>query len=234
MTKQTTRANKQAVTIPHAKELAEHADKIRRLGKRIASDIVEIGARLIVAKKLAGHGHWLAWLDRELGWEEKTAERYMRVHQLVASRSDKLPDLLSVPVSGLYLLAAPSTPEAAREAIAEQVQAGEAVTVASVKDTIAEAKSDKLSNLKPDPHRELGRVLAEEGIDARPSLPPSEKILRQEIVAALDALKRIWDIDPKRLVAWDIATDRALAEYRVKFDAWIDAWITASKGRNAA
>ena len=36
----------------------------------------------------------------------------MRVHELAQSKSGKLPDM---PVSALYLLAAPSTPESARD-----------------------------------------------------------------------------------------------------------------------
>jgi hypothetical protein len=52
---------------------------------------------------------WLPWLDREFGWDERTALNFMRVHQLVG-KNEKFSDL-SLPVSGLYLLAAPSTPE---------------------------------------------------------------------------------------------------------------------------
>ena len=64
-------------------------------------------------------GGWLPWLEREFGWEETTALRFMCVHEL-AIKSGNLQDL-ELPVSGLYLLAAPSTPEEARAAVVERV-----------------------------------------------------------------------------------------------------------------
>lgn len=95
--------------------LAEHAAVIRALGKRVCGDIIEIGRRLTEAKRIAGHGGWLPWLKQEFGWTEMTATRFINVYDM--SKSNKLLDL-SLPVSGLYLLAAPSTDEA-REAVVE-------------------------------------------------------------------------------------------------------------------
>jgi hypothetical protein len=60
------------------------------------------------------HGRWLPWLKDEFGWQDQTARNFMQVFEL-AAESRNFRDL-SIPVSGLYLLAAPSTPEAAREA----------------------------------------------------------------------------------------------------------------------
>jgi hypothetical protein len=56
---------------------------------------------------LAGHGNWLPWLEREFGWTDKTAERFIQVANV---KFDKLSNL-DIGVSSLYLLAAPSTPE---------------------------------------------------------------------------------------------------------------------------
>jgi hypothetical protein len=114
-----------------------HADAIRELGKRTVEHIIEIGHHLTEAQKIAGHGNWLPWLDREFGWKEDTARRFMRVFEL--SKSRKLLDL-NVPVSALYLLAAPSTPEKARDAVLERAEAGGPVSVADVKATIATSK----------------------------------------------------------------------------------------------
>jgi hypothetical protein len=124
--------------IPHAKELAEHANEIRQLSKRVADDIVSIGRHLFEAKTLAGHGHWLAWLDREFGWAESTARNYINVFQMVALRgkSANFADLVSVPISGLYLLSAPSTPPEARTEIMERAKAGERIKVATVKEAM--------------------------------------------------------------------------------------------------
>jgi Protein of unknown function (DUF3102) len=65
-------------------QLAEHANTIRRLHKRAVGDIIEIGRHLIEAKKLAGHGHWLPWLEREFGWKEQSARNFMNVADLAA------------------------------------------------------------------------------------------------------------------------------------------------------
>jgi hypothetical protein len=91
---------------------------------------IEIGRRLIDAKVICGHGNWLPWLDREFGWKENTARNFMRVAEL--AKSAKFEDL-NVPVSGLYLLAAPSTPDSVRDDVLRRASIGEAFTVAEIK-----------------------------------------------------------------------------------------------------
>ena len=54
------------------------------------------------------HGNWLPWIEREFGWSGQTARRFIQVAE-AASKFNNLENL-SVDVSGLYLLAAPSTP----------------------------------------------------------------------------------------------------------------------------
>src|SRR5262252_856838 len=123
--------------------LAEHANAIRALRSRIVCDVAEIGGRLIEVKRLVGHGHWLPWLDREFGWNEQTALNFMRVHEFVEglSNSKTILDLvLTLPVSSVYLLAAPSTPQEARDEIIEHAEAGETPPVAEVKRIIERAK----------------------------------------------------------------------------------------------
>jgi len=126
--------------------LAEHAAEIRRLGKRVVRDVIEIGERLTKCKALAGHGNWLPWLEREFGWTDDTALNFMRAHELAKSRNFRD---LNLPISGLYLLAAPSTPKEARDEIIERAQAGETVPVAEVKRTIERTKGCKQPSNKP-------------------------------------------------------------------------------------
>ena len=110
--------------------LAKNANVIRALGKRAIGDVIEIGRRLAESKEIVGHGNWLSWLDREFGWGEITALNFMRVHAMVG-KSSKFEDL-NLPVSSLYLLAAPSTPEEVRDEVANRAAAGEKITVAHV------------------------------------------------------------------------------------------------------
>jgi hypothetical protein len=125
-----------SANVTHA--LAEHAEAIRRLGRRAVQDIIEIGSRLIEAKKIAPHGAWLPWLDHEFGWTERTARRYMSVAEL-AAKSDNVSDL-NVPISALYSLAAPSTPAEAIDEIAERSAAGKRLSISVVRQTIAAAR----------------------------------------------------------------------------------------------
>ena len=127
-----------ADAVPHP-ALAEHVAEIRRLGKRAVEDVIEIGRRLTLCKEIVGFGNWLAWLQLEFGWSEATARNFMRVHELVQSKCANFADL-NLPVSTLYLLAAPSTPDPVRDEVLERAAAGEHVSPAQVKEMKAEAK----------------------------------------------------------------------------------------------
>jgi hypothetical protein len=121
--------------------LAEHANVIRKLGKRVKEDVIEIGRRLKECKQLAGRGNWSVWLEREFGWSERTAQRYMQLYEFTQEefKYDKL-SVLELPLSGLYLLAAPSTPDEACNEIIQRAAAGEAISLAIVRDTISRNK----------------------------------------------------------------------------------------------
>lgn len=127
--------------------LAEHAAAIKTLGKRVVADVIEIGRRLTESKDICGHGNWLPWLDREFGWTDKTAENFINVYKL----SGKFENFsnLDLPLSGLYVLAAPSTPDEARTEIIERAQASEPVPVAEVQRVIETAKGRKQPARKP-------------------------------------------------------------------------------------
>jgi hypothetical protein len=126
--------------------LTEHANAIRRLGKQTIENIVEIGARLVKCKDICGHGNWLPWLKGEFGWTEQTALNFIRVHEL--SQSKNFLDL-SLPVSALYLLAAPSTPESARGEIMQRAKGGETLPVAEVKKIVDKHKPARRREQKP-------------------------------------------------------------------------------------
>ena len=42
--------------------LAGYTEKVNTLGRKMLTDVLEIGRILILAKKRAGHGHWLPGL----------------------------------------------------------------------------------------------------------------------------------------------------------------------------
>jgi hypothetical protein len=121
-----------------ARILRSHARHIERLGRRAVHDVIEIGRRLCDAKRRLGHGKFLCWIAHEFGWSERTAENFMRVYDL-SCKSEKFADL-NLPISALYLLAAPSTPDKALEEVAVRVGNGNGVSIAEVRDIIARGR----------------------------------------------------------------------------------------------
>lgn len=75
---------------------------------------------------------WAGWLDRELGLSDRSALNFIRIHQLAQDRSENFSDL-ALPVSGLYLLAQPSTPETVRDDVFRRASAGEAISFADIR-----------------------------------------------------------------------------------------------------
>jgi DUF3102 family protein len=127
--------------------LAEHAAEIRRLGQRAVMDLVEIGRRLAESRQLLKEeGCWRSWLKDELRWSPQTAGRFIQIYEL----SGDVPNLerLELPISALYMLAAPSTPPAARAEILQRAAAGERVTVTEVKAIVAKAKPEPKPKLE--------------------------------------------------------------------------------------
>lgn len=84
--------------------------------KRAASDIIEIGQKLVEVKAALGHGKFGDWLRAEFGWSDQTALNFMNV----ARRFGEIPNGLEFAPRALYLLSSPSTPTEAREEALER------------------------------------------------------------------------------------------------------------------
>ena len=77
------------------------------------------------------HGQFLPWIAAEFEMSRETSDNFMSVHKRFGD--GKLVNFTSFKPSILYALSAPSTPESVIEKAIEQVEAGEKVTVADVK-----------------------------------------------------------------------------------------------------
>jgi hypothetical protein len=87
------------------------------------------------------------WVRARLGWSRQKAYGYLQIYERFGTQNlSKRLDTL-VP-SVLFLISAPSTPEAARTEIIERAEAGESVSVAEAKRTISKAKGQQSA-----PHR---------------------------------------------------------------------------------
>ena len=61
--------------------LTKYAAEIRRLGKRVKEDVIEIGRILDQAQEHAGRGAWHRWVNAEFGWSDQTAYRFIHLYQ---------------------------------------------------------------------------------------------------------------------------------------------------------
>lgn len=65
----------------------------------------------------------LLWIEREFGWSERAARRYMEVADAFSHKSATVADL-TIDASALYVLASKSVPETVREEAVIRAEAG--------------------------------------------------------------------------------------------------------------
>jgi len=133
-----------------AQFVQQQTSEIKGLFKQTVENIIAIGQRLNQDKERLPHGQWLEWLAGEFSWAERTARNYMQVAQQfkTANFAD-----MDIAASALYLLAAPSTAEEAREEAIARAQAGERITVTAARDLRNKYIPTKLV---PEPEPGLG------------------------------------------------------------------------------
>jgi len=107
--------------------------EIKRLIRRSAQDIFDIGQGLIEVKERLGHGSFRRWLRTEFTWSIPAANKFMQVAQKFKSINFIH---LDIAASALYLLAAPSTPEEARQEALERAFQGERITSGKAKEIV--------------------------------------------------------------------------------------------------
>jgi hypothetical protein len=118
--------------ISEKQELHGLACEIRELTKLTAQAILTIGERLARAKKLLGYGRFLKWTEEEFGWSDRTARRFMQVHEAVGPKIEKLKLAnlanLEIDASALYLLACGHTPGPVVEEVLARARNGERIS----------------------------------------------------------------------------------------------------------
>jgi hypothetical protein len=109
------------------------ASEIKTLRKRVAADLIRIGRLLIVPRATVAHGEWGPWLRDEFDWSQDTAERYIGVVKMLDEGKLEIRSVRNLDVSSLYVLAQPSTPQEARDQVAQMVDQGNPPTPAEVR-----------------------------------------------------------------------------------------------------
>ena len=104
--------------------------EIKGLIRQTAQDIVEVGQKLAAVKRQLKHGEFRSWLKSEFNWSVSSATKFMQV-----SEQFKNVDFahFNFATSALYVLAAPSTPETARQYALEIASKGENITYSLAK-----------------------------------------------------------------------------------------------------
>ncbi|MBI1929653.1 DUF3102 domain-containing protein [Candidatus Poribacteria bacterium] len=129
----------------HTRQLVQQrTEEIKGLVKNIAQETIRIGGQLMEVKTLLPHGLFGEWLRFEFDWSADTAERFMNVARW-AFKNPQFADFGFGP-SALYLLAKPSTPEAARQEAIERAEAGEIISHALALAIIAAHKENQTEN----------------------------------------------------------------------------------------
>ena len=110
---------------------------IKRLYQGTVRNIVHIGEALLDVREKLVFGEFGAWLAAEFGMSERSARNYMNAARAVQNGNVAE---LNLPMSALYLLGAPSVPDEVRDDVIARAESGEQLTVAAVKEAIADAK----------------------------------------------------------------------------------------------
>jgi hypothetical protein len=121
-----------------AEKVKAAAERIRETVKRTVVDIIQVGDELLSVKEALPHGRFGPWLRAEFGWTERTAQNFMAVAERFG-KTEMISDLKIEPTAA-YLLAAPSTPDEARQVAVERAEAGERITAKVAKQILAKER----------------------------------------------------------------------------------------------
>ncbi len=108
----------------------QKTSEIKGLIRQTAQDIVEVGQKLAEVKRQLKHGEFRSWLKSEFNWSVSSATKFMQVSEQFKNVNFTH---FNFATSALYVLAAPSTPESARQYALEIASQGENITYSLAK-----------------------------------------------------------------------------------------------------
>lgn len=216
----------------------QRTGEIKAVMKRAARDIIEIGEKLSEVKARLGYGKFGEWLESEFEWSERTARQFMTVADTF--KSANFADLQIAP-SALYLLAAPSTPDAARDEAIARAEAGETITHSTARDIVAEHKAPPVpfvptatdyADFYGDDEPELWAPPVNDGdrlavISGLPPRPASHQLINQSVSNEWYTPREY--TDAARELMGGIDTDPASNE---QANGWINADTYYTKATN--
>lgn len=133
-----------------AREIRDELDLMRQ-------SAIKIGRRLADVRAALPRGAWGAWLSAEFGWSDQTAANYLNQATLAAQNPKFLEFEDRIDRSAMTLLAAPSTPEPAREEALARAEAGERVRHQDAREIVQAAKAEAAASAPSPSYSEDAR-----------------------------------------------------------------------------
>jgi Protein of unknown function (DUF3102) len=122
-----------------AAELGAITGRVRDRLRRTAADLLFVGADLIRAKAMLGHGRFGPWLDDEFSLSRRSAEQFMAAARRFGARNEVVSHL---PAGAVLELSAPSVPDE----LVERVLTGEVpASVSAIRAERATERSEERS-----------------------------------------------------------------------------------------
>jgi CheY-like chemotaxis protein len=180
----------------------ERLEEIKKLLRRTAKDIYDIGKYLTEIKQKLKHGQFYPWLRAKLNWSPTSAARFMKVYEKF--KSTNLIDLDIIP-SVLYELANDTTPPEAIQETIELAESGKTITLEvakSIKTKHKEKKKKTDSNKRDNtPANYLGNISnsglkssTESAALSKQNIVPTSETTKQKILKVLPR-NNVWQLD---------------------------------------
>lgn len=124
----------------------QKTSEIKSLIRQTAQDIFYVGQKLAEVKQQLKHGEFRNWLKTEFNWSISSATKFMQVSEQFKNVNFTH---FNFATSALYVLAAPSTPEQAREHALQLASKGENITYSLAKLIIKRHKESEDNQTYP-------------------------------------------------------------------------------------
>jgi len=215
---------------PVAAELQAVTNRIKERLTRQVTDIIETGRDLIDVKSKLDHGQFEPWLNTSFNMTMRTAQNYMRAAEYMADKSEIVSFLTP---NTMYLLSAPSTPEAAQRQVLDDLEAGKSVNHREVREVVQEVKHQEREAKKKKEQRET-RAERKQRKAREEQWRRKEKEERQRIeTAAMAVAREVADILVNKLSEDEIKkVDDALRDHNVTYIIWIEALLDARQSHS--
>lgn len=162
----------------HEARLRHLATNIHNIGCKQTAGGVEIGKMLIEAKGGLEHGEFSEWCKSEAGYGTRRAELLMSLANFAA----KEPEVLRIPQSAGYLLAAPSAPKHVIQQVLSVARDGGRVKVSWVEKLLEEA-----NKIQSEPERRSTSEVAKIARLIANALGPSQATTLRKLLEAAGA-----------------------------------------------